>query len=233
MPGTSLITRDEIGMPVVYGTEVQMPVSSPGGGGGPEGRRGRPATRGQPPTPPSPPDGDYSDYLDAVLVGGQEKRTVVIADYDPGWPRRYEEQAARIRAALGDRVQRIDHIGSTSVPGLGAKDVVDICVVVADPEDEGAYRADIEVLGYELRVKEPGHRAFRTVARDVNLHVYGADSDEPAKYLLLRDWLRRTPEDCRAYEDLKRRLAGDRDDVSFYAEAKGALIAEMLAKAVS
>lgn len=181
------------------------------------------------PEPEAPAGGKFDD----VLVGGEERRAVVMVDYDPEWPRRYEQEAARIGAALGDRVLRIDHIGSTAVPGLGAKDVVDICIVVADPEDEGAYREDVEALGYELRVTEPGHRAFRTVARDANLHVYGAGSGEPGKYLLLRDHLRRSAEDRRAYEDLKRRLAARQvwDDVNYYAEAKGGLIAEMLRRA--
>jgi GrpB-like predicted nucleotidyltransferase (UPF0157 family) len=178
-------------------------------------------------------DEEHGEYLDRVLVGGQEPRTVVIVAYDPAWPVRFEHEAARLRGALGAAVRSIDHIGSTAVPGLGAKDVVDICVVVDDPEDESAYRATVEGLGYQLRVTEPGHRAFRTVARDVNLHVYGVESDEPAKYLLLRDWLRRTPEDRRAYEDLKRRLAGEWDDVNFYAEAKSGLIAEMLERAAA
>ena len=171
--------------------------------------------------------------FDRVLVGGEEKRRVVIVAYDPGWPARYGREAGRLWEALGDRVHSVDHIGSTAVPGLAAKDVVDVCIVVDDPDDEAAYRTDVEALGYELRVTEPGHRAFRTHARDVNVHVYGPGSDEPAKYLLLRDHLRRSAEDRRAYEDLKRRLAAEQewDDVNYYAEAKGGLIAEMLERA--
>src|SRR5580693_10293070 len=78
---------------------------------------------------------------------------VLLADYDPGWPGLFEREAARIRAALGDRVLRLEHIGSTSVPGLAAKPVIDILLIVADPADEDAYVAPLERAGYRLIIR--------------------------------------------------------------------------------
>jgi GrpB-like predicted nucleotidyltransferase (UPF0157 family) len=92
---------------------------------------------------------------------------ITIADYDPAWPARYERERERIAATLGHTALRIEHIGSTSAPGLAAKPVVDVLVTVADPEDDPAFAPLVEA-GYELRVVEPGHRMFRTPARDVH-----------------------------------------------------------------
>src|SRR5438876_1020098 len=97
-------------------------------------------------------------YLDGVLIGGREKREIVIVDYDSCWPARYERARARVRHALGSLALRIEHIGSTAVPGLAAKPIVDVLVTVADPEDETLTVPALEAAGYELRVREPGHR---------------------------------------------------------------------------
>jgi len=163
-----------------------------------------------------------------VLVGGREKRPVVIADYDPSWPVRYEVERARILGALGSRALRIEHIGSTSVTGLAAKPIVDILVAVADPEDT----ADLEAAGYVLRVREPGHRMLRTPELDVHVLLWPEGSEDVRRHLAFRDRLRASADDRGAYERLKRDLARrEWDDINHYAEAKGALIREILARA--
>jgi len=160
-----------------------------------------------------------------VLVGGREKRAVVIADYDAAWPVRYEAERAKILGALGSRALQVEHIGSTSVPGLAAKPIVDILVAVADVEDT----ADLEAAGYVLRVREPGHRMLRTPELDVHVHLWPTGSDDVRRHLAFRDRLRASPEDRSAYERLKRELARrEWDDINHYAEAKGALIREIL-----
>src|ERR1700733_1014284 len=100
-----------------------------------------------------------------------------LADYDPAWPGLFEREAARIRAALGDRVVRLEHVGSTSVPGLPAKPIIDIALGGAGPGDESAYVPELEAAGYELRITEPDlfeHRMFKTPGEDVHVHVFPA-----------------------------------------------------------
>lgn len=122
---------------------------------------------------------------DVEIIGGSEKVPIVIAEYDPRWPARYAESSAAISAALGRRALRLEHIGSTAVPGLGAKPIVDILVVVADSADEASYLPHLERAGYALRVREPGldeHRMLRSPARDVHVHVYSQGSREIERY---------------------------------------------------
>jgi GrpB-like predicted nucleotidyltransferase (UPF0157 family) len=171
-------------------------------------------------------------YLERVLVGGRERVPIVIADYDASWPERFERERERIAAALGPLALRIEHIGSTAVPGLAAKPIVDVLVAVADPEDEAAFAPALIEAGYVLRVREPGHRMFRTPERDVHVHVWAAEDPEVDKYLRFRDRLRGSPEDRRAYEHLKKELAKrDWRDMNDYADAKSELIAEILDRA--
>jgi GrpB-like predicted nucleotidyltransferase (UPF0157 family) len=166
-------------------------------------------------------------HLDRVLIGGRERRAIVIADYDPAWPRRFETERARIAEALGERALRIEHVGSTSVPGLAAKPIVDVLVEVAALDDA----AGLEQAGYVLRVREDGHRMFRTPGLDVHVHVWPSGSPSIASDLAFRDRLRADPEDRAAYEALKRELATrDWPDMNHYAEAKGPLIREILAR---
>ncbi|HXD60171.1 MAG TPA: GrpB family protein, partial [Thermoleophilaceae bacterium] len=131
---------------------------------------------------------------------------ITIADYDPAWPERYERERERIAAALGPAALRIEHIGSTSVPGLAAKPIVDVLVTVADPEDDPAFAPLVEA-GYELRVIEPGHRMFRTPAADVHVHVWAVGDPEVVRYLAFRQRLRANADDRASYERLKRKLA--------------------------
>lgn len=172
--------------------------------------------------------------LSASLVGGLEPTKVTIAGYDAEWPRRFERRAAELRAILGDRARLIEHIGSTSVPGLAAKPIVDIVVGIDDPEDEPAYLPALEAAGYTVRVREPEHRCLRAGDPDesVNLHCYPPEHVEVRRYLALRDWLRANPADRELYAATKRELA-EREwrDVNYYAEAKTPVITAILARA--
>src|SRR3712207_3525856 len=159
-----------------------------------------------------------------VLIGGIEPQKVVVADYDPGWPERFRQEEAKIRAALGEGALAIEHIGSTSVPGLAAKPVVDVLLVVEDSADEASYLPALERAGYVLRVREPDfdeHRMFRTPEKDVHVHVYSAGSGEIERYLLLRERLREDEGDRELYARTKRELAGrEWPSLEHYAEAK-------------
>lgn len=176
-------------------------------------------------------DPELKARLEQVLVGGIELRPIVIADYDPGWPARFELQRERIARALGRSALRIEHVGSTAVPGLAAKPIVDVLVEVADPEDAGVTDA-LESAGYELRVREPGHRMFRTPPRDVHVHVWPESDPEIERHLRFRDRLRENSADRAAYEQLKRELATrEWGDMNEYAQAKAGLIDAIIARA--
>jgi GrpB-like predicted nucleotidyltransferase (UPF0157 family) len=169
---------------------------------------------------------------DFELIGGKERRPVVIVDYDPAWVDRFALERDRVEAALGSTALVIEHIGSTSVPGLAAKPVVDILVVVADPDDDTGFTAALEDVGYQLRVREPGHRMFRTPERDVNVHLWAEGDDEVSKYLLFRDWLRIASDDRARYADRKRELAQRQwADVNDYADAKTDVVEAILERA--
>lgn len=169
------------------------------------------------------------------LIGGVEKVTIVIVDYEPLWPDKFHAHASAIDKALGDVALRIEHIGSTSVPGLAAKPIIDILVVVADSAEEDSYFPQMEAAGYELRVREPDfheHRMFRTVARDVHVHFYSPDSPEIERYLTFRDRLREHGDERRIYEGVKRKLATQSwADMNDYAEAKTEVIERIIATA--
>ena len=161
--------------------------------------------------------------------------TFEIVDYEPLWPEKFRAHASVIAEALGDAALRIEHIGSTSVPGLAAKPIIDILLVVEDSADEDSYRSQMETAGYELRVREPDfyeHRMFRTPARDVHVHVYSPGSPEIERYLTFRDRLRKNTDDRHLYEETKRRLGTQSwADMDAYAEAKTEVIEAIIAAA--
>ena len=169
------------------------------------------------------------------LIGGVEKRVIEIVDYQPDWPETYQAHARAIARTLGDAAIRIEHIGSTSVPGLGAKPIIDILVVVLDSADEDACLPQMVRAGYELRVREPEfheHRMFRTADRGVHVHFYSRDSPEIVRYLTFRDRLRSNADERRLYEDSKRRLATQSwADMNDYAAAKSEVIERIIAAA--
>ncbi|HET7327369.1 MAG TPA: GrpB family protein [Nocardioidaceae bacterium] len=143
-----------------------------------------------------------------------------------------EDMAARVRRALGPRALSVEHIGSTSVPGLAAKPIVDMLLTVAAVTDEAAYVPALESTGLVLRVREPEHRMLRTPARDVHLHVYEPDRAEVHDYVDFRDWLRVDASDRELYAATKRRLAEQQwSDMNHYADAKTDVVLEILARA--
>jgi GrpB-like predicted nucleotidyltransferase (UPF0157 family) len=174
------------------------------------------------------------ERLAALLVRGLRPTRVQLVEYDPAWVDRYSRRATELRAALGPRIRSIEHIGSTSVPGLVAKPVIDILVGIDDPDDEPAYLPALEAIGYDMRVREPGHRCLRTGEPDdrVNLHLRRPDDPEIRRNVLFRDRLRADQADRELYAATKRGLT-DREwpDVNYYAEAKRPVIKEILRRA--
>lgn len=161
------------------------------------------------------------DVRDVERVGGVEHRELVLVDHDPGWAEAYRVHERRIRAALGPAAVQVEHIGSTSVPGLAAKPIIDVLVTVEDITAEEDYLEQLVAAGYPLRVREPGHRLVRTPERDVHVHVLQVGDQAATDYLLFRDRLRSSPEDRELYECTKRALV-ERDWASMdaYADAK-------------
>ncbi|MGA8847449.1 MAG: GrpB family protein [Nocardioides sp.] len=165
------------------------------------------------------------------LVGGTEKRDLVLVDSDPHWPETYAKHQRRIHAALG-LAARVEHAGSTAVLGLAAKPIVDILVTVEDITAEEDYLDRLLDAGYELRVREPGHRMVRTPARDVHVHIYEVGDQEALDLLLFRDHLRSVPDDRDLYERTKRALIDQNwPDMNAYAEAKTEVIGAIMNRA--
>lgn len=152
------------------------------------------------------------EQMRAAWVGGSPPtpQPIVLAPYDPRWPELFDEQAETIRRALADRALTIEHIGSTAVPGLDAKPIIDIDLIVTDSGDEPAYVPDLERAGYRLVLREPywhGHRMLTRAAPAVNLHVFGPNAPEHLRHMIFRDWLRNHPEDRDLYRAVKQSLA--------------------------
>ena len=171
-----------------------------------------------------------------VLIGGVEKREIVIVDYDPLWSGKFQRHAAIISQALGRKALAIEHIGSTSVPGLAAKPIIDINVLVADSSNETTYLPALLAAGYVLRVREPEwheHRMLRTPELDVHIHIFSTGCVEVARQLAFRNHLRSHAEDRLRYEALKRKLVKeDWTDMNAYARAKSEVVEEIIARAL-
>lgn len=166
------------------------------------------------------------------LIGGPEKRPVVIVEYRSEWPARFAQERNRLAAVLGPAAIRIDHIGSTAVPGLAAKPIIDIDVSVRDVEEENIYLPALERAGYRLRVREGGHRMLRTPDLAVHVHVCTAGSEWERRHLRFRDWLRQSADDRALYEATKRCLAEHKWPThNDYAAAKSTVVAEILERA--
>ncbi len=160
---------------------------------------------------------------------------ILIVDYDPQWPALFAREADRIRAALGHRALRIEHSGSTSVPGLAAKPIIDVLLVVSDSADEGAYVPALEAAGYVLRIRETNwyqHRLFKGPDTEINLHVFSSGCPEIDRMLMFRDWLRSDAADRDLYARTKLALAQKEwEYVQNYADAKTVVIEEIMARA--
>jgi GrpB-like predicted nucleotidyltransferase (UPF0157 family) len=161
--------------------------------------------------------------------------SILLAEYDPSWPAMFEREAQRIRRALGDGVVQLEHVGSTSVPGLAAKPRIDILLAVQDSSDEPSYVPALEAAGYVLRIRERGwyeHRVLKGPDADLNLHVFSSGCVEIERMVRFRDWLRTHVEDRALYERTKRDLASRTwKYTQNYADAKTAVVEEILARA--
>jgi GrpB-like predicted nucleotidyltransferase (UPF0157 family) len=177
------------------------------------------------------------EYLRKVTVGEVKRHdaTITLVEYDPRWPELFEREATRIRALLSDRALRLEHVGSTSVPGLCAKPIIDILLVVADSSDETSYVPPLEAAGYTLRIREPDwfeHRMLKGPDTDINLHVFSEGASEIDRMLSFRDRLRSDEGSRERYAQAKRALARQVwQHVQDYADAKTAVIKDIMDRA--
>lgn len=173
-------------------------------------------------------------YLEKVTLGelSAHNGAIVLEAYNCCWPEQFRREAEKIRRALGPAALSVEHVGSTSVPGLCAKPILDILLLVADADQENSYVPALTGAGYILRIREPEwfqHRMFKGEEPAVNLHVFSRRCPEAMRMLAFRDWLRTHDGDRERYASAKRRLAGRRwRYVQDYADAKTDVIREIL-----
>lgn len=144
------------------------------------------------------------------MGGAAPAAGIEVTDPDPAWPLHYEGIACRIREVLGWRVLQLEHVGSTSVPGLAAKPIIDIDLTVADPDREHRYVPALARIGFRLEIREPwwyGHRMLAADQPRCNLHVFGFDSPELVRHRLFRDWLKASGDERNRYATAKRQAA--------------------------
>ena len=172
-----------------------------------------------------------NEYLKQVTIGTPEPLNgkILLEEYRPEWPALFQQERLRIRAALGREDAAVEHVGSTSVPGLCAKPILDLLLLVEDAADEAAYVPPLERAGYTLKIREPDwyqHRMLKGADPAVNLHVFSLGCGEADRMLRFRDWLRSHDADRDLYAAEKRRLAEQAwQYVQNYADAKSAVIA--------
>jgi GrpB-like predicted nucleotidyltransferase (UPF0157 family) len=180
------------------------------------------------------PTQDSEQYLQQVTVGEVKPHNapITLAEYDPRWPQLFEREAQRIRLTLGERVLQLEHVGSTSVPGLCAKPIIDVLLEVANSADEPAYVPALQAAGYTLRIREPEwfeHRMFKGPDTNINLHVFSTGALEIERLLRFRNWLRTHDADRDAYAQAKRSLAQQVwRHVNDYADAKTSIVQEIM-----
>jgi GrpB-like predicted nucleotidyltransferase (UPF0157 family) len=175
--------------------------------------------------------------MQAAHIGGMpvHNAPIKLHEYNVEWPALFIREADRVSATLGARVLLLQHVGSTSVPGLAAKPIIDMILAVADSADEPAYVPAMESAGYVLRIREPEwhqHRLFKGPDTDINLHVYSFGCPEIDRMLMFRDWLRTNDADRDLYERTKRELAKQTwKYVQDYADSKTSVVEEIVARA--
>jgi GrpB-like predicted nucleotidyltransferase (UPF0157 family) len=175
--------------------------------------------------------------MNRMTIGAREplNGTIHLAPHDPVWASQFALLADRIRRALGDKMLLLEHVGSTSVPGLSAKPVIDMVLAVSDSADESAYVPPLEKHGFALRIREPdwlGHRLLKGSDVAANLHVFSFGCEEIDRMIAFRDRLRTHDAERRRYETAKRELASRTwRHVQDYADAKSAIVREILARA--
>jgi GrpB-like predicted nucleotidyltransferase (UPF0157 family) len=187
--------------------------------------------------PPSAPS-DAERRIRAATVGEPDRLAglIELRPYDATWPVQYETEAARVRAILEDRVLLLEHVGSTSVPELRAKPIIDMLLIVADSSAEQAYVPPMVSAGYTLRIREPDwhqHRLFKGPGANINLHVFSAGCPEIDRMISFRDHLRADAGDRALYQRTKEELAARQwRYVQEYADAKTEVIEAIVARAL-
>jgi GrpB-like predicted nucleotidyltransferase (UPF0157 family) len=186
-----------------------------------------------------PNDAATYDEFEKRVIGGLQplSKPIELREPDSRWPGRYADHAARVRAALGERAVRVEHVGSTSVPGLAAKPIIDLVLEVPNSADEAAYLGDLEAAGYVLRIREPEwfeHRFFYAPGEDVQIHVFSSGCSETERMVRFRDWLRANTPDRDLYVRTKRELAArDWKYMQQDADAKTDVIEQIMTRAMS
>ena len=183
---------------------------------------------------------ETDEEMAAIRVSGTvtpHNAQIYLAPYDPAWPAQFEGEAAKIRGGLGDGARVLEHVGSTSIPGLCAKPIIDILLAVDDSSDEDAYVPALAAQGYRLHLREPDweqHRVMKGEQPWVNLHVFTVGSREITRMLAFRDRCRTHPEELALYAETKRELAGQVwRHVQHYANAKGEVVEAIIARALA
>jgi GrpB-like predicted nucleotidyltransferase (UPF0157 family) len=161
-------------------------------------------------------------------------KKVEVVPHDPRWRNAFEAEAKHVAAALGANAVAIHHIGSTSIPGIHAKPVLDLLVEVTDVAELDARSSAMESLGYQVMGEYgiPGRRYFRkddrNGTRTHQVHAFRAGSGEVRRHLAFRDYMIAHPADARAYGELKRKLADEHPrDMNAYMDGKDGFIKEM------
>jgi GrpB-like predicted nucleotidyltransferase (UPF0157 family) len=180
----------------------------------------------------------YTDEQKAdIWIKGQDplNTQVLLVDYDPTWPAQYEAYRQKIVEALGDKIVLLEHVGSTSVPGLAAKPRIDILLIVPDSSDEPSYIPMLEAAGFDLHIRESDwyeHRCLKGIDPPANLHVFSTGCIEIDRMIGFRDWLRTHDDDRALYESTKRRLAAQQwQFIQDYADAKSDIVEEIRIRA--
>lgn len=173
-------------------------------------------------------DGDPGE--NPWVAGAPPQEAIEIAAYSPAWPALFEASKESIARALPGVALHIEHVGSTAVPGLAAKPIVDMDLIVEDPTREEIYAPALAALGYGLIVRERTWYQHRMLRRDrprINLHVFGRACPEHARHVLFRDWLRTHPQDCARYARAKHEASLGVANVQDYNRNKQAVVRDI------
>lgn len=176
------------------------------------------------------------EQMIAAVVGAlpASRDTISVTESDERWPGLFDSFAAELKRVLGEAALHIDHVGSTAVPGLAAKPIIDIDVTVRDSEIEDDYVPALVSAGYLMVIREPwwhGHRMFVDGSGAVNLHVWPIGAAEPIRHLLFRNWLRENADDRERYARMKKELSRELvDEPDRYNLAKNAVIDDIYAR---
>lgn len=174
------------------------------------------------------------EKLKKVTIGDvcEHNHQIHLCEYDQKWKELFQKEKEKIINALKGKDIIVEHVGSTSVPGLCAKPVIDISLVVEDSRNEDDYVPFLEKAGYVLKIREPywyEHRMFKGKNPEVNLHVFSKGCQEAKRMIAFRDWLRTHEDDRQLYENTKKVLAKRKwKYIQDYADAKSQVVQEIL-----